>query len=128
MIVATFHGPNYDSPNHDEHTIEVFANIGHAISTLFDRYDANGRRHLPVRFLNGNHGAVLFPAVTEGHYLKCYLIEGDLPPEDQAIDEGVILEALSDVHLGVTDYVLTLMPPFGHETTGSVAVSVNRRR
>lgn len=133
MIAATFHGPNYYSPNNDEDSIEVFKNIGHAIGALFERYEANGHYGLPVKYLSGKHGNVRFPAVTEGHYLRCYKVtdidddaDADIRYHDSDV-EGQKLEALSRVHLGVADYILTLMPPFGQETTGSVAVSVTRR-
>jgi hypothetical protein len=119
MIAATFHGPNH-SPNHDESSIEVFDNIGHALAALFERYDANGRRHLPVRFLNGNHGDIIFPVVTEGHYFECYRIDSldnSVPPGDEVIED-----ALTAVHVGVPDYTLTLTP----DAIGGIAIMVQK--
>jgi hypothetical protein len=107
MIAATFHGPNYNSPNNDESTIEVFENNGHVITALFERYDANGRRPLPVRFLNGNFGDIIFPAVTPGHYFQCWEIT-DI--EDESDAEGQVLEALSRVHIGSPDWTMHLRP------------------
>lgn len=127
MIAATFHGPNYWSPNHDESTIEVFESMGHAMAALFERYDAHGKRPLPVRYLDGNHGNIRFPNVEYGTGMDCYAIDSDLPPLGQPIDGAAVLDALSDVHMNIWDYRLTLMPPFGRETSGSVAVSVARR-
>lgn len=122
-IIATFHGPNYSSPNDDESTIEVFDSLGHAMSALFDRYDSNGARALPVRYLNGFDETTLFPCVTEGHYLRCYLIPGGFPPKERQI-----MDALTTVHAGVPDYTLTLVPPFGDRVNSSdtIGISVTR--
>jgi hypothetical protein len=123
MIAATFHGPNHFIPSHDEHTIEVFENIGHAISALFDRYDADGERPLPVRYLDGNHGDIPFRFVELGDSFECYRIT-ELGTEDAT------LEALTAVHIGLPDYVLTLMRPFndsGAAYDGTVSVSVQKR-
>jgi hypothetical protein len=128
MIAATFHGPNHFIPSHDEHTIEVFENIGHAISALFDRYDADGERPLPVRYLDGNHGDIPFRFVELGDSFECYRIDsldGSTPPGDDATED-----ALTAVHIGLPDYVLTLMRPFndsGAAYDGTVSVSVQKR-
>lgn len=106
MIVATFHGPNHFQPNHDESTIEVFDNIGHAMSALFDRYDRGRTWPQPVRYLNGNHGDILFPFTEVGDGFDCYQIDsldGSNPPGDDAIED-----ALTAVHGGLMDYRLTL--------------------
>jgi hypothetical protein len=106
MIAATFHGPNHFLPNHDESTIEVFENIGHAISALFDRYESHGDRNLEVRYLNGGKWRVPFPHVEKGDSFECYKIEsldGSVPPGDDAIEE-----ALTGVHTGLWDYRLVL--------------------
>ena len=127
MIAATFHGPNYYSPNDDESSIEVFDSLGHAMSALFDRYDKGDRENLPVRYLNGNFGATLFPVVTKGHYLRCYRLDWDLPAQENGpLPEDVVLDVLSAVHYGVADYVLTLTNPFGTESEDTVAVTVSR--
>jgi hypothetical protein len=124
MIGATFHGPNHFVPNHDESTIEVFENIGHAISALFDRYDKGERWPQPVHYLNGNHGDILFPLVEVGDYFDCYRIDsldGSTPPGDEAIED-----ALTAVHGGLRDYRLTLMRPFGAMDNGTISVSVEK--
>jgi len=126
MIAATFHGPNYGASVNDESTIEVFHSLGHAMSALFDRYDSNGARSLPVTYLNGTMTHSLFPVVTEGHYLLCYLIDsldGSVPPGEDAI-----MDALTAVHTGVPDYTLTLVPPFGDRVNSSdtIGISVTR--
>jgi len=123
MIAATFHGPNYGASVNDESTIEVFHSLGHAMSALFDRYDSNGSRSLDVNYLNGSRDHTLFPCVTLGHYLDCYLIDSK--------GEEAVMDALTAVHTGVPDYRLMLTEPFGEEhpgTTprGTVAVSVQR--
>jgi hypothetical protein len=128
MIVATFHGPNHFVPNYDESTIEVFDNIGHAISALFDRYDAKGERTLLVRYLNGGKWRVPFPHIELGDYFECYKIDGldgSTPPGDDAIED-----ALTAVHAGLWDYKLRLMRPFnfpGDEPESKVAVAVEKR-
>jgi hypothetical protein len=129
MIAATFHGPNHFVPNYDESTIEVFENIGHAIAVLFDRYDAKGERPLPVRYLDGSHGAVPFRFVEEGDSFECYKMDDDYTVDDSGpVTVGQILEALTAVHMGVWDYRLSLMRPFGTgNPDGSVAVSVQKR-
>lgn len=125
MIAATFHGPNHFLPNHDESTIEVFENIGHAMSALFDRYDAKGERDLPVRYLNGNHGNIPFRFVELGDSFECYkLTEGP----DHVGNDAV--EALTAVHTGLWDYRLRLMRPWnwpGEQADANVAVSVEKR-
>jgi len=122
MIVCTFHGPNHFFPSHDESSIEVYENIGHAISALFDRYDAKGKRTLPVRYLNGGKWRVPFPHVELGDYFNCYRITAT-DPELQVID------ALGAVHGGAWDYRLTLMRPFnaaGVAVDGTVSISVEK--
>ena len=124
MIVATFHGQNHFHPNHDESTIEVFENIGHAISALFDRYDKGQRVHQPVHYLNGSRTYTLFPFVVVGDYFDCYLIhslDGSTPPGDDAIED-----ALTAVHGGLRDYRLTLMRPFGAMDSDSISISVEK--
>jgi hypothetical protein len=119
-VIATFHGPNYDSLVNDEYNIEVFDSLGHAMSALFDRYDSGGARALPVYYLNGFKDTTYFPMVTGGHYLCCYLI----PEDSGSSHEGVILEALTAVHGGVWDYRLVLI---GDRPDGTVSVSVEKR-
>lgn len=127
MIVATFHGPNHFLPNHDESTIEVFENIGHAISALFDRYDKGQRWPLRSHYLNGTYADILFPFVEVGDYFDCYQInslDGSTPPGDDAIED-----ALTAVHGGLMDYRLTLMRPFGADGLAmddAVAISVQK--
>ncbi len=126
MIVATFHGPNHFLPNHDESTIEVFENIGHAISALFDRYDSKGEGNLPVRYLNGGHWRIPFPHVELGDSFECYKIDGSAHP----IHELQVNMGLEAVHQGVWDYRLLLMRPFntaGIADDGLVSVSVEKR-
>lgn len=124
MIVATFHGPNHFLPNHDESTIEVFENIGHAISALFDRYDNGARVHQPVHYLNGSHDYVLFPFVEVGDYFDCYRLSEDAT--DGSLSEEGVIEALTAVHGGLRDYRLTLMRPFGAMDNGTISVSVEK--
>lgn len=126
IVIATFHGPNYEASVNDESTIEVFHSIGHAMSALFDRYDSNGARTLEVHYLNGFIDSTFFPCVTEGHYLRCYLIDG--VPGGRFATEGQIMDALTAVHTGVPDYTLTLVPPFGDRVNSSdnIGISVTR--
>ncbi len=105
MIVATFHGPNHFRPNHDESTIEVFENIGHAISALFDRYDQGKTYPQPVRYLDGNHGNIIFPFTEEGDSFECYKLDGSAPPMGHELQVNMGLEA---VHQGLWDYRLVL--------------------
>ena len=127
MIVATFHGPHHFLPSHDESTIEVFENIGHAISALFDRYDKGRAWPQPVTYLNGNHGDILFPFTDLGDYFNCYRLDsldGSTPPGDGAIED-----ALTAVHGGLWDYKLTLMRPFGANGLAmddSISISVQK--
>lgn len=126
MIAATFHGPNYDASVNDESTIEVFHSLGHAVSALFDRYDSNGARRLEVNYLNGFNDSTFFPCVTEGHYLRCYLIDsidGSVPPGEEAI-----MDALTAVHSGVADYTITLVPPFEDRVNSSATIGVSVTR
>ena len=127
MIACTFHGPNHFVPNYDETTIEVFENIGHAISALFDRYDAKGERALPVRYLDGMHGDIPFRFVELGDSFECYKLDGTAPPMGHELQVNMGLEA---VHMGVWDYRLTLTRPFGANgiaTDGTVSVAVEKR-
>lgn len=127
MIVATFHGPNHFLPNHDESTIEVYENIGHAISALFDRYDKGRTWPQPVRYLNGTGGDIVFPFVEVGDYFDCYLIPDDFAAMEG--DEGIMQEGLEAVHGGLMDYRLTLMRPFGADGLAmddTVAISIQK--
>lgn len=129
MIVATFHGPNHFVPNYDETTIEVFENVGHAISALFDRYDTGRKFPVPVRYLDGNAADTIFPFTELGDGFECYKLSEDSADNGSLAEEGVI-EALSAVHLGVWDYRLTLMRPFGANglaTDGTVSIGVEKR-
>lgn len=128
MIAATFHGQNHYAPNYDEANIEVYENIGHAISALFDRYDSHGERNLEVRYLNGGKWRRPFPHVELGDSLECYLIPDDFAA--QPGDEGIILEALTAVHAGLWSYKLRLMRPWnfpGDTPDSKVAVAVEKR-
>lgn len=130
MIVATFHGPNHFRPNHDESTIEVFENIGHAMSTLFDRYDAHGEQAMPVLYLNGGKWRVPFPHIELGDYFECYKVEAKaIHHEYPAIADEQVQEVLTAVHAGLWDYRLKLTAPFGIESnqTDSIAISVEKR-
>ena len=122
MIAATFHGPNHFVPNYDESTIEVFENIGHAISVLFDRYDDKGSRPLPVRYLDGNHGNFIFRSVEEGDSFECYIVD-PIHREYPAIAEEQVQEALTAVHIGAWSYRLVLRLADDR----SVSVSVEKR-
>ena len=121
MIAATFHGPNHFVPNYDESTIEVFENIGHAIAALFDRYDQGKRYPQPVRYLDGNHGDILFPFTEEGDSFECYKLHTNwqsAPLRDEATED-----ALTAVHIGAWDYRLVLRLADDR----SVSVSVEKR-
>ena len=121
MIAATFNGPNHWSPNHDESTIEVFENIGHAISALFDRHEDKGSRPNPVRYLDGNHGNIIFRGIEQGDGFECYRInalDGSVPPGEEAIED-----ALTAVHAGLWDYRLVLR----RADDASVYVTVEKR-
>jgi hypothetical protein len=126
MIAATFHGPNHFVPNYDETVIEVYDNIGHAISALFDRYESNGTDNLPVTYLNGGNWRVPFPHVELGDWFECYHLNVNWrssPLRDEAVED-----VLTAVHAGLWSYKLQLRRPFnlpGDPTT--VAVSVEKR-
>lgn len=107
MIAATFAGPNYFTPNHDETSIEVFDNLGDAIEALLDRYKSNGRYPQPVVTLDGTTRSVLFPNVDEDTYFDCYVLSGDVTPDSIHSDED-IEEVLTAVHGGVWDWRLVL--------------------
>lgn len=127
MIAATFHGPNHFVPNYDETTIEVFESVGHALSSLFDRYDDKGEHNLPVRYLNGTKIRVPFPHVELGDYFQCYEIPNDFAAMPG--DEGITEEALTAVHADLWSFRLRLMRPFGWQGEGrdGIAVSVEKR-
>lgn len=137
MIAATFHGPNHFVPNYDETTIEVFENIGHAISALFDRYESKGESNLPVRYLNGSNWRVPFPHVELGDSFHCFTIPGAHPRELISArgmvgdnSEAIVQDALTAVHGDMWDYKLRLMRPWnfpGDEPDSKVAVAVEKR-
>ena len=120
IVAATFHGPNYGALVHDESSIEVFHSLGHAMSALFDRYDSSGARALDAHYLDGHTVSTYWPLVTEGHYLRCYLINGYYG--QRHADESTILDALTAVHDGTADYVLTLVP----SENDTVSITVQR--
>lgn len=125
MIVATFHGPNHFVPNYDETTIEVFENVGHALSALFDRYDSHGEENLPVHYLNGSTWRIPFPHVELGDSFEVYNVS-PLP----VLSERVVEDALTAVHAGLWDYKLRLMRPWnfpGDTPDSKVAVAVEKR-
>jgi hypothetical protein len=125
MIAATFHGPNHFRPNHDESTIEVFDNIGHAISALFERYDNKGEHNLPVRYLNGGKWRVPFPHVELGDWFQCYQINS--APVPQHIGNDAVLDALTAVHGDMWDYRLRLTRPLITAVDDMVSISVEKR-
>lgn len=128
MIAATFHGQNHFVPNYDEGNIEVFTNIGHALSALFDRYDAKGKRPLPVIYLDGLHGDIHFPDMELGDSFECYNISANW--QSAPLREEAIEDALTAVHAGLWDYKLRLMRPWnfpGDEADSKVAVAVEKR-
>jgi hypothetical protein len=137
MIAATFHGPNHFVPNYDESTIEVFENIGHAISALFDRYESKGDRNLEVRYLNGSKWRVPFPYVELGDYFQCYNIPGKHPRElmdargmvgDEA--QAIVNDALTAVHANLWAYRLRLQRPWTQPPSvpeSKVSVAVEKR-
>jgi hypothetical protein len=127
MIAATFHGTNHYIPNYDESSIEVFENIGHAISALFARYESHGEGNLEARYLNGGKWRRPFH-VELGDSFECYVI-----PDDFAAlpgDDAITLEALTAVHAGLWSYKLRLMRPWnfpGDTPDSNVAVAVEKR-
>lgn len=125
MIAATFHGPNHFVPDYLVSTIEVFENVGHAMSALFDRYEAHGTKPLPVTYLDGLYGDIQFKDVELGDSFECYQIGDDWHPDPMAIED-----VLTAVHAGVWDYKLRLMRPFnfpGDTPDSKVAVAVEKR-
>ena len=112
MIAATLHGPNYWAPNHDEHTIEVFENLGAAIEALIERYRSNGQRQCEISYLDGTTESSLFPAFEIGTYLQCYTIEGHV---DRIPDEVQVMNTLSAVHGGYRDWALFLSTAEGDD-------------
>ena len=127
MIAATFHGPNHFVPNYDESSIEVFENVGHAMSALFDRYESRGVGNLPVLYLNGGTWRIPFPHVELGDSFEVYnlSVNRHAPLWEEAVED-----ALTAVHAGLWDYRLRLMRPFnfpGDTPASKVAVAVEKR-
>lgn len=120
MIAATFAGPNYFSPNHDESSIEVHPTLEDVIEALFQRYSSNGRYELHYTTLDGAEHDVAFPGVEEDTSMTCYLTDGDNP--DRIFTEAGVLEVLSAVHGGHWDYKVTLM----HNEQGTLTAAVER--
>lgn len=116
MIAATLHGPNYWAPNHDEHTIEVFENLGAAIEALIERYRSNGQRQCEISYLDGATESSLFPAFEIGTYLQCYTMGTDtLFTDFPDLHEGVVTEVLAAVHGGHRDWTLFLSTTEGDD-------------
>lgn len=118
MIAAVLTGPNYWAPNHDEHSIEVFANFGDAIEALIDRHRSNGRYEQHIDRLDGTQDAALFPAFDTGTGFECYILpDGDdtHPHSDEWVEE-----ALTAVHGGCFDWRLTLTGDDGDDAVLAV--------
>lgn len=121
MIAATITGPSYGwTPNNNEDSIEVFADLESAIVALIERYHANGRTSMSYTTLSGKHCIALFPDFGEGTMFTCYAVAGAL---DGKPTEQQVLDALSDVHSEVWTWRLTLTG-FGMDL--SVKVEANR--
>jgi hypothetical protein len=128
MIAATFHGQNHFVPNYYEGNIEVFTNIGHALSALFDRYDTKGKRALPVIYLDGLYGDIPFPDVELGDSFEVYNLSDSW--QSGPLRAETVEDVLTAVHAGLWDYKLRLMRPFnfpGDTPDSKVAVAVEKR-
>lgn len=120
MIAATFHGTHYSPPNYDFDTIEVFPSLEQVIEALFDRYSANGQRHIDSAYLDGSTKSTFWPNVGVGDGFNCYL----LTPEEGVteLNEDLVMEAHTAVHGGWKDYTVTLV----ESEQGSLLVTVER--
>ena len=121
MIAATFHGPNYFTPNNDESSIEVHDTLEDVIEALFDRYSSNGRRHVSYTMLDGKHYDVLFPGVEAGTYFTCFLLSEHVTRDTIHSDED-IEEVMTAVHGGHWDYTVSLV----EAEQGSLVCQVER--
>ena len=106
MIAATFHGTHYSQPSYDFDTIEVFPSLEEVIDALFDRYSANGQRHIDSTYLDGSSKSTFWPNVQAGDSFNCYLLTPD--PGQTGLDERLVMEAHTAVHGGWKDYTVTL--------------------
>jgi hypothetical protein len=70
-VVATLHGPNYFTPNHDFGSIEVHASVQAAAESLLYRRQTHGARPATVEFLDGTIRTDYYPTM-EGCYLKVW--------------------------------------------------------
>lgn len=121
MIAATLDGPNYPwTPNNDERSIEVFADLESAIVALLERHHSGGRTSLSYDTLDGGHHVGLFPVLGEFTEFTCYSVAGALDGEPT---EEQVMDALTDIHSKVWTWRLTLL----HDGTRmNVLVTANR--
>ena len=120
MIAATFRGTNYDPPNYDFNTIEVFPSLEHVIEALFDRYSSNGKRQIDSTFLDGSTTHVFYPNVGVGDSFTCYLLTQEAGSHE--LTEDMVMEAHTAVHGGWKDYTVTLV----QSEQGSLVCMVER--
>lgn len=109
MIAAVLSGPSYSSPNHDESTIEVFANVGEAVDALYERANASGIYPCTVKTLDGNTTRALFPTFGEEMRFTCFKASPMLHEDPRELTELMTLELLGAVHGGHWDYDVELV-------------------
>lgn len=118
MLIGTLQGPNYFAPSYDESSIEIHGDVKSAIESMLERRASNGRVPVKVAFLNGETTNDLYPVFGEGTSLSLYEVGDSFDPED----EGDVDEALTMVHCGVydtlisfgEDYVVNVIP-YGYD-------------
>lgn len=80
MLASVMYGPSYEAQEPDAYNIELFNDLGEAITAMFERHRAHGRRPLNVDLLAGQSMALSFPAFSVGTYFQMYEVgEGDSP-------------------------------------------------
>jgi hypothetical protein len=99
MFASVMFGPNYEPQEPGPETIELFENVGDALTALFDRHRAHGRRPLNVDLLAGQSIALTFPAFSVGTYFQLY----DIGPGNYSNDN--LLEFTDEQQAAIIDQV-----------------------
>lgn len=106
MIAAVLTGPAHWAPNHDEHSIEVYENLGDAMEALVDRYRSNGR-DVTITYLDGRTECAAWPAFSIESGFECYILPDEVTPDSLGSD-AAIEATLPSVHGGYIDWRLIL--------------------
>lgn len=77
MLASIMYGPSYEPQEPDEFNIELFADLGEAITAMFNRHRAHGRQPLNVDLLAGQSTALTFPAFSVSTYFQLYEIDAE---------------------------------------------------